>query len=111
MARFDFPRFLAETGVSMMKLASYLRVAPSYLEAALRGEGRLTGRDQAACRVLWRRLTKAKQLALPFAESPATFTRRHGKEQARAKALAAAKRTRQAPPRAAEPSDQQEMIS
>ncbi len=45
MARFDFPRFLAETGVTLTKLASYLRVAPTYLQAAAAGEGKLTTRD------------------------------------------------------------------
>ncbi len=103
MPRFEFQRFLSETGVSLPRLASYLRVAPSYLEAALHGEGRLTGRDQAACRLLWRRLTKAKQLGLPFAEPPSTFTRTHGRQQARAKAKAAAKK-RVGPARPAPPS-------
>lgn len=89
MARFDFERFLAETGVSLTKLASYLRVAPAYLETAVRGEGRLTTRDQSACRLLWRRLTKAKQLDLPFAEPPVTFTRTYARQRARAAAVAA----------------------
>jgi hypothetical protein len=90
--------------VSLTRLASYLRVAPSYLDAAVRGEGRLTGRDQAACRLLWRRLTKAKQLGLPFAEPPSTFTRTHGRQEARAKAKAAAAKKAARAARAAPPS-------
>jgi hypothetical protein len=98
MARFDFQRFLAETGVSLARLASYLRVAPAYLEAAAGGQGKLTGRDQDACRLLWRRLTKAVQLPLPFAEPPQTFTRQHARLAARARALEAKPRRRAARP-------------
>jgi hypothetical protein len=97
MSRFDLQRFLAETGVSLSKLASYLRVAPTYLQAAAAGEGRLTVRDQEACRILWRRLTKAVQLPLPFAESPRTFTREHARQAARERALAAARPHRKPP--------------
>jgi hypothetical protein len=89
MARFDFQRFLAETGVSLTRLASYLRVAPSYLEAAAAGRGKLTGRDQEGCRLLWRRLTRAVQLSLPFAEPPRTFTREHARQAARARSISA----------------------
>ncbi len=94
MSRFDFQRFLAETGVSLGKLASYLRVAPTYLQAAAAGEGRLTTRDQEACRLLWRRLTRAVQLPLPFAESARTFTREHARQARRARAVAAARSSR-----------------
>lgn len=108
MARFDFPRFLAETGVSLAKLASYLRVAPTYLQAAAAGEGKLTTRDQEACRLLRRRLTKAVQLDLPFAESRQTFTREHARRLARARALAPASRPRRT--RAAQPMSQEAML-
>jgi hypothetical protein len=101
MARFDFQRFLAETGVSLTRLASHLRVAPSYLQAAAAGQGKLTGRDQEACRRLWRRLTKAVQLPLPFAESPHTFTRQHARQAARDRVLAAARPSRRKFPAAA----------
>lgn len=96
MARFDFQRFLAETGVGLTKLASHLRVAPTYLQAAAAGKGRLTPRDQEACRLLWRRLTRAVQLPLPFAEPPETFTRDHARRLARERATAASggRRTR-----------------
>jgi hypothetical protein len=102
MAGFDFQRFLAETGVSLTRLASYLRVAPTYLQAAAAGQGKLTGRDQAACRLLWRRLTKAVQLPLPFAEPAHTFTREHARRMARARAIAVTPR-RTAARRAARP--------
>jgi len=88
VARFDLAGFLAKTGFSVRRLATYLRVAPGYLEAARTGEGRLTARDQAACRLLWRRLFQGKQLELPFAESRATFTRHHAQSLARARAAA-----------------------
>ncbi len=94
MARFDLQRFLAETGVSVTRLASYLRVAPTYLEAAAVGEGKLTARDQAACRLLRRRLIQAVQLDLPFAEPRETFTRQHARRVARERALAAPARPR-----------------
>ena len=84
MPRFDLQRFLGDTGVSVTRLASYLRVAPSYLEAAAAGQGRLTRRDQDACRLLWRRLTQAVQLSLPFAEPLEAFTREHAHRVARA---------------------------
>lgn len=92
MARFDLADFLNKTGLSLRRLATYLRVAPAYLEAARAGKARLTARDQAACRLLWRRLFRGKQLELPFAEPLETFTRRHARAQARARA--AASRTR-----------------
>jgi hypothetical protein len=90
--RFDLADFLARTGLSLRKLATYLQVAPAYLEAALAEEARLTARDQAACRLLWRRLFRGKQLELPFAESPNTFTRTHACATARARAVARAPR-------------------
>lgn len=86
MSRFDLADFLNKTGFSLRKLATYLQVAPGYLEAALAGEARLTARDEAACRLLWRRLFKGKQLDLPFAESLETFTRNHARSLARARA-------------------------
>jgi hypothetical protein len=64
--RFDLTEFLAKTGFSVPRLASYLRVAPVYLEAVLAGQARLTARDQTACRLLWRRLRENKWIA--FAE-------------------------------------------
>jgi hypothetical protein len=101
LARFDLADFLAKTGTSLNRLASYLRVAPSYLEAALEGTGRLTTRDQQACRLLWRRLFRAKQLDLPFAESPDTFSRSHARERARARATKANSRAATKPRRRA----------
>lgn len=95
--RFDLTEFLAKTGFSLPRLASYLRVAPSYLEAVLARQARLTVRDQAACRLLWRRLFRGKQMDLPFAEPIETFTRRHAQALARARGAAAggrASRTR-----------------
>ena len=85
MARFNFQRFLSETGVSLARLAAYLRVAQSYLEAAAAGRERLTARDLAACRLLWRRLTQAVQIELPFAEPPETFMRGHARILARSR--------------------------
>jgi hypothetical protein len=85
--RFDLADFLAKTGLNLRKLATYLQVAPAYLEAALAGEARLTARDQAACRLLWRRVFQGKQLQLPFAEPPKTFTRDHTRAMARARAM------------------------
>jgi hypothetical protein len=90
VARFDLREFLARTGVTLARLASYLRVAPSYLESALDGTGRLTARDQQACRLLVRRLFQAKQMDLPFAEPLRTFTRIHARDRARAAAKAGA---------------------
>jgi len=87
---FELQRFLGDTGVSLTRLASYLRVAPSYLEAAAAGQGRLTRRDQDACRLLWRRLSQAVQLPLPFAEPVETFTREHAHRAARATSKARA---------------------
>jgi hypothetical protein len=84
--RFDLGDFLQKTGFSLKRLATYLRVAPTYLEAALAGTIRLTTRDQQACRLLWRRLFQAKQMPLPFAEPLETFTRTHARSQARARA-------------------------
>ena len=86
--RFDLTEFLAKTGFSLPRLASYLRVAPSYLEAVLARQARLTARDQAACRLLWRRLFRGKQMDLPFAEPIETFTRRHAQTLARARGAA-----------------------
>lgn len=86
MTRFNLAEFLESTGFSLRRLATYLQVAPGYLEAALAGEARLTARDQAACRLLWRRLFQGKQLELPFAEPSETFTRSHAQSLARARA-------------------------
>ena len=86
MTRFDLADFLEKTGFSLRRLATYLQVAPGYLEAARTGEGRLTARDLAACRLLWRRLFQGKQLELPFAEPLETFTRSHAQSLARARA-------------------------
>jgi hypothetical protein len=83
--RFDLAEFLAKTGFSLPRLASHLRVAPVYLEAVLAGQARLTARDQTACRLLWRRLFRGKQMDLPFAEPIETFTRRHAQALARAR--------------------------
>jgi len=99
MARFDLREFLARTGVSLTRLASYLRVAPSYLEAALDGTGRLTRRDEQACRLLVRRLFQAKQMDLPFAEPPRSFTKTHARDRARAAAKTGASPKRAAPRR------------
>lgn len=106
MSRFDLTDFLEKTGFSLRKLATYLQVAPGYLEAARAGEARLTARDQAACRLLWRRLFKGKQLELPFAEPLETFTRSHARTLARAQAAksggtANARPSRRRPPRRA----------
>lgn len=90
MPRFDLVEFLAKTGFSLPRLASHLRVTPVYLEAVLAGEARLTVRDQAACRLLWRRLFRGKQMDLPFAEPIETFTRRHAQALARARGSTAA---------------------
>jgi hypothetical protein len=89
---FDLADYLRRTGFSLSRLATYLQVAPSYLEAVMAGEARLTARDQAKCRVLWRRLFRGKQLELPFAEPPGTFTLNHARAVARAKAVAPPKR-------------------
>ncbi len=83
--RFDLTEFLAKTGFGLPRLASYLRVAPVYLEAVLAGQARLTARDQTACRLLWRRLFRGKQMDLPFAEPIETFTRRYAQALARAR--------------------------
>jgi len=90
VSRFDLVDFLEKTGFSLRKLATYLQVAPGYLEAARAGEARLTARDQAACRLLWRRLFKGRQLELPFAEPIETFTRSHARSLARARAAESA---------------------
>jgi hypothetical protein len=87
--RVDLAEFLAKTGFSVPRLASYLRVTPVYLEAVLAGQARLTIRDQTACRLLWRRLFRGKQMDLPFAEPIETFTRRHAQTLARARGTAA----------------------
>ena len=98
MSRFDLQEFLARTGVSLTKLASYLRVAPSYLQAALDGTGRLTARDQQACRLLVRRLFQAKQMELPFAEPLRSFSKTHARDRARTAAKTAASRPRRRKP-------------
>jgi hypothetical protein len=86
LARFDFQEFLAKTGLSLPRLASYLQVAQTYLEAVAAGEARLTARDREACRLLWRRLFGGKQLELPFPDSPESFTRGHARRLARDRA-------------------------
>jgi len=105
LPRFDLTDFLNRTGFSLRKLATYLQVAPGYLEAVLAGEAPLTARDRAACRLLWRRLFKGKQLELPFAEPLQTFTRNHARVMARARAATSAVDDRSSPrarsPRAA----------
>ncbi len=88
MPPFDLREFLERTGFSLPRLATYLQVAPTYLEAAAAGAVRLTIRDQAKCRLLWRRLFRGKQLELPFVEPLATFTRGHARAIARANAAA-----------------------
>jgi hypothetical protein len=100
VARFDLRDFLARTGVTLARLASYLRVAPSYLESALDGTGRLTARDQQACRLLQRRLFQAKQMELPFAEPPRTFSKSYARDRARAaqRRTASAASPRKRPP-------------
>ena len=84
---FDLADYLRRTGFSLSRLATYLQVAPTYLEAAAAGGARLTARDQAKCRLLLRRLFQGKQLELPFIEPPGTFTRGHGRAIARAQAV------------------------
>jgi len=101
MTVFNLQRFLDETGLGLHKLATYLQVAESYLAAAAAGTGRLTRRDETACRYLRRRLTRWKQLDLPFAESSETFSRDHARTAARARAKSAAK----APGRRAAPAE------
>ena len=86
MARFDFQEFLTKTGLSIPRLASYLQVAQTYLEAVAAGEARLTARDQEACRILRRRLFGGKQLELPFPDPPETFTHGHARRLARDRA-------------------------
>jgi len=100
MTPFNLQRFLGETGISLHRLATFLQVAESYLEAAVAGRGRLTRRDEDACRKLRRRLTRWKQLDLPFAESARTFSRDHARATARAEAKSTAARTgrRRTPP-------------
>ncbi|MBI4537756.1 MAG: hypothetical protein HY712_07340 [candidate division NC10 bacterium] len=106
MAGLNLHRFLEETGISLRKLSMYLQVAESYLAAATAGTARLTRRDEAACRQLWRRLAKRKQLALPFEEPIETFSRDHARVLARARAnypAKAARRTRPMRPSPAQP--------
>ncbi len=103
MARFNFQQFLAETGVSLPRLAAYLRVAQSYLEAAAAGRERLTARDLTACRLLWRRLTQAEQLELPFAEPSDTFTKQHARLLARARSRPAKTAFKERPAPAGDP--------
>jgi hypothetical protein len=86
MPRFNLQRFIAETGLSIARLASYLQVAQTYLQQAAAGKTDLTRRDREACRALWRRLTQATQIELPFVESPSTFTREHARLLARSRA-------------------------
>lgn len=83
MPRFDLQRFLAETGLSITRLASYLQVAQTYLRQVAAGKADLTRRDREACRTLLRRLTQAEQLELPFAEPASAFTRQHARLLAR----------------------------
>jgi len=45
-----------------------------YLEAARTGQGRLTARDQAACRLLWRRCSKESSWSFP-SRSPSRRSR------------------------------------
>lgn len=85
----------------LAQLALHLRVSLGYLEAVAAGQADLTPRDQEACRLLRRRLNPAKQaclsptdgrqVGLPFAELPETFTRTHAHLGARARARAQAK--------------------
>jgi hypothetical protein len=89
MAGFNFPEFLAKTGLSIPRLATYLQVAESYLEAAAAGAARLTARDQQACRVLLRRLFGARQLELPLSGSPETLTRAYARQRRRERAVGA----------------------
>lgn len=91
MAGFDFPEFLARTGLSIRRLATYLQVAESYLEAAAAGASRLTSRDQQACRLLQRRLFGGKQLELPLAVPPQTLTRAYARQRKRERAVGAQK--------------------
>ena len=86
MARFDFQEFLARTGLSLQRLASYLQVAQPYLEAAAAGQGRLTVRDQEACRQLWRRLFGGRQLELPFSQDPERLMRGYARRLASTRA-------------------------
>ena len=85
MTGFNLQRFLEDTGISLHKLATHLQVAESYLGAVVAGTARLTRRDETACRQLWRRLTRWKQLSLPFAEPMQKFSREHARAQARAR--------------------------
>jgi hypothetical protein len=94
---FNLQGFLDETGITLHKLATYLQVAESYLESAAAGATRLTRRDETACRKLRRRLTQWKQLDLPFAEPPATFSRDHARAKARARAIPAKVRSGRRP--------------
>ncbi len=91
MPGFNLQRFLDDTGISLHKLATHLQVAESYLGAAVAGTACLTRRDETACRLLRRRLTKWRQLDLPFAESINSFSREHARAQARARVKAAKK--------------------
>ncbi|MBI3988081.1 MAG: hypothetical protein HY347_00545 [candidate division NC10 bacterium] len=79
MPRFDLQRFLAETGLNLDRLASHLRVSRDYLDTVVAGRADLTPRDQEACRLLRRRLFRAEQVELPFAEPQETFTRLHAR--------------------------------
>jgi hypothetical protein len=93
MAGFDFPGFLARTGLSIRRLATYLQVAESYLEAAAAGSARLTLRDQQACRILQRRLFGGKQLELPLAIPPQALTRDYARQRKRERAVGVQKQT------------------
>ena len=93
MPRFDLKRFLAETGLTVVRLASFLQVSRDYLDTVVAGRADLTPRDQEACRLLRRRLSRTEQLPLPFAEPPETFTRLHARLLARARSRAPAKET------------------
>jgi hypothetical protein len=88
MAGLNFPEFLAKTGLSIPRLATYLQVAESYLEAAAAGAARLTARDQQACRLLLRRLVGAKQLELPLSAPVGSLTRAYARQRKRERAVA-----------------------
>jgi hypothetical protein len=88
MAGLNFPEFLAKTGLSIPRLATYLQVAESYLEAAAAGTARLTARDQQACRLLLRRLVGATQLELPLSAPVGSLTRAYARQRKRERAVA-----------------------
>lgn len=93
MPPFDLQRFLAETGLTVARLASHLQVSRDYLDAVVTGRAELTPRDQEACRLLRRRMSLTEQFPLPFAEPPEVFTRLHARLLARARSRTPAKET------------------